>query len=226
MRLRPSGNAGPIATSLAGFIAYQESQAWTWEHMALTRARVIAGPEALSQKIDDAVAKILTSDRDSDKLATDVLEMRRRIARAHWPSNEWDVKYIDGGLVDVEFIAQYLQLAHGHEDGVFDTNTGAALARLAEAGVVAGDSARMLAQAGKLWRTIQGMLRFASDGAFDEDGASEGLKAALVEAAEMEDSPALKRQMVNTAREVRAAFIGLIGDPGASNQLRENRDAQ
>ena len=214
MRLRPSGNAGPIATTLNGFIAYQNDQAWTWEHMALTRARIIAGPDALAREIDDAVTQILTTERDPEKLKSDVRDMRRRITEAHRPANQWDVKYIDGGLVDVEFINQYLQLNHGHDRGRFDTGTSAALGALAEAGAVAEDTAQMLVRSGKLWRTILGMLRFASDGALDEDAASEGLKAALVKATAMKDFPALKRQMAETTVEVRAAFIDLIGDPG------------
>ena len=215
MRLRPSGNSGPIASALAGFIAYQETQAWTWEHMALTRARVIAGPSQLTRDITDAVNRVLMRARDVEKLRTDVLEMRGRIARGHPPANDWDVKYVPGGLVDVEFIAQYLQLAHGHTHGnaVFDTNTGAALLRLADAGLLPADRASMLADAGRLWRTVQGMLRFASGGTFDEETASDGLKGALVKAAEMEDFDSLKRQMAETARDVRAAFIDLIGDP-------------
>jgi glutamate-ammonia-ligase adenylyltransferase len=215
MRLRPSGNAGPIATTLTGFIAYQETQAWTWEHMALTRARVITGSETLSEKINGAIAEILTAPLDAGSLKTDVLEMRRRIAEAHRPSSSWDVKYIDGGLVDVEFIAQYLQLAHGHEKGVFDTNTGTALQRLGEEGLMAEENAEMLARAGKLWRTVQGMLRFAAEGVFDEEDATEGLKSALVKAAGLEDFAALKQQMADTATGVRAVFCELIGDPGA-----------
>jgi glutamate-ammonia-ligase adenylyltransferase len=216
MRLRPSGNAGPIASSLTAFISYQDHQAWTWEHMALTRARIIAGPAALAGKIEDAIGAILTTPRDPEKLRTDVVEMRHRIAKAHPPSNPWDVKYASGGLVDVEFIAQYLQLRHAADHKtVLEPNTSGTLARLCEAGVLDPETANMLSQAGKLWRTIQGMLRFTVEGPFDEEGATDGLKAALVRATEMEDFPALKHEMAATAPRVRNAFIAVAGHPDA-----------
>ncbi|HSR55678.1 MAG TPA: glutamine-synthetase adenylyltransferase, partial [Alphaproteobacteria bacterium] len=225
MRLRPSGNAGPISSSLSAFTQYQESQAWTWEHMALTRARVIAGPEALAGKINEAVAEILTSPRDGEKLKAEVCHMRRRIADAHPPTSPWDVKYLAGGLVDVEFIAQYLQLKHAHEDAsVLDTNTNRALDKLAEAGLLQPEVAKMLGTAGKLWRTIQGMLRFTVEGPFDEEAATVGLKDALVRAAESEDFDALKRTMEETAEEVRAAFKDLIGDPDTAAALQSSKD--
>jgi glutamate-ammonia-ligase adenylyltransferase len=216
MRLRPSGNSGPIASSLAAFISYQDSQAWTWEQMALTRARIIAGPAPLSGKIEDAIGAILTAGRDQEKLRTDVVEMRRRIAEAHPPSSPWDVKYASGGLVDVEFIAQYLQLRHARDhETVLEPNTSETLVRLSEAGVLDSETANMLSHGGKLWRTIQGMLRFTVEGPFDEEAASDGLKVALVRAAGMEDFAALKHEMAATAALVRNAFIALIGDPDA-----------
>ncbi|MDX1483370.1 MAG: bifunctional [glutamine synthetase] adenylyltransferase/[glutamine synthetase]-adenylyl-L-tyrosine phosphorylase [Alphaproteobacteria bacterium] len=214
MRLRPSGNAGPIASSVAAFLQYQEAQAWTWEHMALTRARVIAGPDAFAGKLGDAIRAILTAERDADALRRDVVEMRRRIADAHPPQSPWDVKYLVGGLVDVEFIAQYLQLRHAHDHPeVLDTNTNAALDRLAAAGLLEAETAATLCHGGKLWRTIQGMLRFTVEGPFDETAATEGLKMALVRAAEMEDFAALRQEMAQTAAKVRDAFIAVIGDP-------------
>ncbi len=214
MRLRPSGNAGPISSSLTAFIAYQEDQAWTWEHMALTRARIIAGPEHLAAKIEQAIGEILTAPRDQDKLRSDVADMRRRIGQAHPPSSSWDVKYTAGGLLDIEFIAQYLQLHHARDDkSLLHTNTGEALARLGAAGILDAETTNVLRHGGKLWRTIQGMLRFTVEGAFDEEAATDGLKAALVRAAEMEDFAALKKEMALTATRVRDIFISLIGDP-------------
>ncbi len=214
MRLRPSGNAGPIATSLSAFEQYQAASAWTWEHMALTRARVIAGPGHLRERATAAIRAVLTRARDVDKLRTDVRDMRGRMARAHKASPIWDVKYTDGGLIDVEFIAQYLQLRHAHENpNVLDPNTCGALARLLEAGLLTASAANSLLHAARLWRTIQGMLRFTYDGAFNEDAAPAGLKQALAKAAGVDDFESLKSVMERTARDVRAIFIELIGDP-------------
>jgi glutamate-ammonia-ligase adenylyltransferase len=116
-RLRPSGNAGPLVTKLSSFTAYQTQQAWTWEHMALTRARVLSGDKNLSAKVIQAVEDILRAPREPQKLFQDVIEMRARL-RQHQPqAGPFDIRRGDGGLVDIEFIAQALQLRHGATHG-------------------------------------------------------------------------------------------------------------
>src|SRR6516225_11054892 len=110
MRLRPSGASGPIATSLAGFARYQREAAWTWEHMALTRARPVAGDMALREQIADAIGSVLAAKRDPTRLLVDVADMRRRIADENPRPSLWDLKNRRGGLIDLEFIVQYLVL--------------------------------------------------------------------------------------------------------------------
>ena len=92
MRLRPSGKAGPVATSLSSFIAYQSRDAWTWEHQALTRARVISGPPELRDAVERTIADVLRQPRDRAKIAADVRDMRRRIAEEKGSKNIWDIK--------------------------------------------------------------------------------------------------------------------------------------
>ena len=118
-RLRPSGNAGPLVTKFTSFVDYQLNQAWNWEHMALTRGRVLAGGDKLRQKVEAAIVDILSAPRDMAKLAQDAEDMRQRL-RTHQPqAGPFDIRRGDGGLVDVEFIAQSLQLAHGAQhDGL------------------------------------------------------------------------------------------------------------
>ena len=110
MRLRPSGASGPIASSLAGFARYQQEAAWTWEHMALTRARPVAGDAALCRRIADVIGQVLSSTRDPGRLVADVADMRRRIAEENPRPAPWDLKNRPGGLLDLEFIVQYLML--------------------------------------------------------------------------------------------------------------------
>ena len=110
MRLRPSGQQGPVAAQLSTFIEYQANEAWTWEHLALTRARVVAGPPELKARVEAAIHAALTKPRDRAKVAADVHEMRQRIAKEKGTENIWELKQVRGGLVDLEFIAQYLQL--------------------------------------------------------------------------------------------------------------------
>src|SRR5262249_15111916 len=112
MRLRPSGRAGPLATQIDGFLSYQETEAWTWEHMALTRARIVSSSSAFAERVERVIRSVLTRERDADSVAGDVAEMRGAIAQEKGDANRWDLKYAAGGLVDIEFIAQYLQLVH------------------------------------------------------------------------------------------------------------------
>ncbi len=109
-RLRPSGAQGPPAASIDSFERYQREQAWTWEHMALTRARPIYGSEEVRAQLNGVVEAVLTMPRDPAKLKSDVLEMRTTMASHKKPAGPLDVKLLRGGLVDLEFITHYLQL--------------------------------------------------------------------------------------------------------------------
>lgn len=115
MRLRPSGRAGPVASRLDAFAEYQEHEAWTWEHLALTRARVISADPESRARIEDVICGVLTRPRDRAIIASDVAEMRRAIALEKGEDDVWDLKYAAGGMVDIDFIAQYLQLVHANE---------------------------------------------------------------------------------------------------------------
>jgi len=100
MRLRPSGRAGPLATQIDGFASYQEGEAWTWEHLALTRARVVSASPAFAARIEDTIRTVLVRPRDAHAVAGDVAEMRRAIAQENGDDNRWDLKYAAGGLID------------------------------------------------------------------------------------------------------------------------------
>ena len=106
MRLRPSGQKGPVATRLSSFTSYQATEAWTWEHMALTRARVIAGLAAsFRQKSKPTFARSSFTRRDRSRIAADVRDMRKRIEAEKATDDIWDLKQVRGGLVDLEFLA-------------------------------------------------------------------------------------------------------------------------
>lgn len=114
MRLRPSGRKGPVATSLTAFKDYQKTQAWTWEHLALTRADVVAGPDALHQHVQSVHSNIVQTRRDSAKIYRDVRDMRARLAQTKSGNTSfWDIKEIPGGLLDIELLAQTFALI-GH----------------------------------------------------------------------------------------------------------------
>jgi glutamate-ammonia-ligase adenylyltransferase len=217
MRLRPSGNAGPIAVTLAGFQRYQRADAWTWEHMALTRARPIAGPPRLQARVRRAVRAILTRPRDPAKLLADVADMRRRMTAAKGEAGAWEVKHRRGGLIDCEFVVQYLQLRHAHDHpSVLHVNTTGALRGLVGAGALAPDDARAIEQAVGLWRAVQGMLRLTQGEPFDADGAPAALRAALARAARSVDFAALRADMERAATAARAVYDRIIEAPAAA----------
>jgi glutamate-ammonia-ligase adenylyltransferase len=112
-RLRPSGTQGPIAVSFSSFQRYQRESAWTWEHMALTRARALFGSAAARTELGEIVCEALLTPRDPTKLRTDVLEMRAEMARHKTRKGPLDAKLSRGGLVDLEFLTHYQQLRHG-----------------------------------------------------------------------------------------------------------------
>ena len=211
MRLRPSGNAGPIAVSLEGFLRYQENEAWTWEHMALTRARIVVAEPAFRARIQMAIRRILARPRDAAKLAGDVAAMRRRMETHLRAGSIWDVKQVPGGLVDIEFIAQYLMLRYAAaHPGILEPNTGKALRALARHRLIGQEDARELIHAGRLWRSLQGYLRLTTGGGFDEAAAPEPLKRSLGRAGEAIDFDELRKKMEATAIAVRAIYDKIV----------------
>jgi glutamate-ammonia-ligase adenylyltransferase len=216
MRLRPSGNAGPIATPLSGFMKYYRESAWTWEHMALTRARVVAGSAPFRDKIESGILEILTQARDSDGLMRDVAAMRKRIGSEKPAKTIWSVKYLRGGLIDLEFLAQYLQLRYAHRDPtVLATGTQEAFTRLAAAGYIEASLAAALIDATRFFRQLQGSLRLTVGPAFDADSLPQALQSTLARAAGMSDFMALRSRLVRTAEAVHQVFVELLEEPAS-----------
>lgn len=159
-RLRPSGNAGALISKFSSFANYQREQAWVWEHMALTRARVIAGESKLAVKIQHLIDEILTQKRDLEKTLKDVWDMHARL-RDNFPGkNFWDMKHRPGGLVDIEFIAQALYLCHAHDmPDLPRGGTQTVLAGLEQAGVIKPADQALLFEALSLQTAINHVLK-------------------------------------------------------------------
>ena len=224
MRLRPSGNAGPLAASLDSFAHYHVESAWTWEQQALTRARVVAGDADLESRIAAIVRKTLLMPRDPDRLLTDVAEMRERIRKSFPRVSPWEVKQRRGGLVDIDFIAQYLQLRHAAEwPEILDGGTVGAIELAARRDLLSPAIAADLLAARRFWIAVQTMLRLTmAEYAGDED-LSGGLKEKLCRAVGAVDFPSLKQQMESMAEKTASAFSVLIDGPAAAlSQLEES----
>src|SRR5258708_30534026 len=106
MGLRPSGRSGPVATSITSFESYQRHDAWTWEHLALTRARVVSGAPALAARVEAVIRDVLRTPRDALPLAADVVDMRRAIAAEKGDAARWDLKYAPATLLHLRFLSQ------------------------------------------------------------------------------------------------------------------------
>jgi glutamate-ammonia-ligase adenylyltransferase len=175
LRLRPDGDKGLLFSSFDAFADYQRSAApavkgeggkaqgaWTWEHQALTRARFCAGDAAVGAKFEALRAEILAQPRDRERLAADVLKMRQRMHDGHPnKSGEFDVKHDAGGMVDVEFVVQYLVLAFAHGEQRLLGNLGniALLGVAGELGLIETALARTCADAYRSYRRVQHRLR-------------------------------------------------------------------
>ncbi len=221
MRLRPSGTAGPLASSFAAFRRYHQELAWTWEKMALTRARPVAGPETLQARIMAVVRDTLTRPREADRLVLDVAEMRRRMAEQHRNPPLWEVKHRRGGLVDIEFIAQYLELreAARHPE-VVQQNTMLALATLAGIGALEKAAADDLVAALRLWRNVQSVLKLTTEEPFDEAAASPALKSILARGAGAVDLERLKADMETASALAFAHYQAIVEAPAAEARAR------
>ena len=214
MRLRPSGTSGPIATTLAGFRRYHETESWTWELMALTRARVVHGEADFGCQIAGTIRDLLIRERDHDALLVDVASMRARIETEMPAKSLWHLKQVRGGLTDIDFIAQYLQLRHAKaQPRVLDPSTQGALAKLAEAGVIGGALATRLIETVTLLRALQNHLRLTVGEDFDEETAPAGLKAALAKAGGAESFEALKDKLITALQTAHEAFVEIIEAP-------------
>lgn len=216
MRLRPSGKAGPIAVSLEGFQRYQGEEAWTWEQMALTRARVVSGPPHLVSGINDAIHRVLTKRRESNGLLLDVADMRQRLETEKGTGSIWEIKQMRGGLVDIEFIAQYLQLLHAHDHPhILSTGTMTAIQNIRAAKLLDESVADDLVDGLQLWQSVQERLRLTLSDAIEATGADDAPKA-LREALQNIgglDFEALATKIRETRRRVHEHFIAIVEAP-------------
>jgi glutamate-ammonia-ligase adenylyltransferase len=211
MRLRPSGNQGPVATRLSSFIAYQKGSAWTWEHLALARARLVTGPAALRRQIGATIKEALSRSRDRAAVAAEVRTMRAKIADDKGSADIWDLKQTRGGLIDLEFIAQFLQIVSAAEHPeVLDQNTELALTKLSAAGALSPGDAEILVPAARLYHTLTQVLRLCLDKPFVAGEAPRALKDLLARASDMPDFATLEASLKDTLAAVHGAFERIV----------------
>lgn len=212
MRLRPSGNKGPVAVSFETFAKYQAEEAWTWERLALTRARVVAGPADLRSRVEGVIRGALTAKRDTRQILADVADMRGRLDRERPARSPWDLKEAKGGLFDIEFIAQGLQLVHGMTDpSVLSVNTLAALQALAAKGCLSAEDARQLEAAARLFQNVTQVLRLTIEGEVNAADASLSLRELVARVAGYPSFDEVEQALSGIERDVRGRFEAMIG---------------
>lgn len=208
MRLRPSGRQGPVATAVSGFETYQMNEAWTWEHLALTRARVVAGNAELAADVEAIRARVLAAKATGDCVLDDVADMRRRIAEAKAPDGVFDAKIGAGRLQDVELAGQMLALRAGADARTtaeqIDVGVAAGLVNLA-------DGAALQAAAGLCW-TVQSVAQLVVGGGLDAERLGEGERRFLARETGTSDLDGLALRMDEVCGAAAAAVDRLVGE--------------
>jgi [glutamine synthetase] adenylyltransferase / [glutamine synthetase]-adenylyl-L-tyrosine phosphorylase len=208
-RLRPSGNKGPVATHIDAFRKYQRAEAWTWEHMALTRARPVAGDPTFFAEIEQDVSEILALPRDAAKIAKDVTDMRAMIESEKPPSDAWDLKLVAGGIIDLEFIAQFAVLTGNVDGPIIAQSTAEVLTNLkpdfADPAITDG-----VVEAARLYTAITQIIRLCLNGDVKREDFPPGLGDLLCRACDLPDLDHVEAQLGETAQSVRKTFDDLL----------------
>ncbi|MDZ4374443.1 MAG: glutamine-synthetase adenylyltransferase, partial [Phenylobacterium sp.] len=211
MQLRPSGTKGPVAVSFTAFEHYYQGEAETWELLALTRARVVwATTPGFAADAQAAIERALRRPRDRRKTAKDVRDMRKLLEQERPPKSPWDLKLKPGGLVDIEFAAQFLQLAHAADGGPLRTNTAEALTALGEAGHAGAATLEALRDAWILQQDLTQLLKVALGDSPDPAGEPKAFQSLLARAGGVKTLKALESRLGEVQAAARAAYAQVV----------------
>lgn len=211
MQLRPSGTKGPVAVSFTAFEDYYGREAETWEFLALTRARVVwATSPAFAEHASAAIEGSLRTPRNRKTTAKDVREMRELMEQERPPKGFWDLKLSPGGLVDIEFAAQFLQLAHAGEGGPLRQATAEALEAAGAAGLAPADKVADLLKAWKLQQDLTQLLKVALGDNPDPSDEPKAFRALLARAGGVKDFKALQPRLETARAAARQAYVAIV----------------
>lgn len=214
-RLRPSGSQGPLVVTLKTFEEYYASSAWAWEHMALTRARLILAPDKMKPLLNAAVTKVLTSNRDKTALLIAVADMRSKLFSQFGSESIWAIKHCRGGLVDMEFICQYLMLREGYNHSyLFEPELVKSITQLTNANFLSPHEGKLLQDAHALLQKVQALLRLCVGSAPKVSAEiPEGLQHILVQATKVGGFNELEKQVKSYQDKIYKLYIKLIEEP-------------
>ncbi len=207
LRLRPSGGKGPVAVTLDAFRDYHARESETWERMALTRARLVAGDPDFVSDVTAAVTATYARKIDPQVLVRDVLTMRDLVAKEKPGKSIWDLKLASGGLVDIEFAAQFMLLRHGAAaPDIIDANTGSALRKLSDHSFLDSERARILLDAWRLESRLAQFIAIGPGADFDPAAVRKPFRQRLAVAAELPDFAVLEGSL----RDLQKAAHGVM----------------
>ncbi|MDO8901453.1 MAG: bifunctional [glutamine synthetase] adenylyltransferase/[glutamine synthetase]-adenylyl-L-tyrosine phosphorylase [Phenylobacterium sp.] len=211
MQLRPSGTQGPVAVSHSAFEAYYAGEAETWEFLALTRARVVwASTPAFAEEATGLIEAALRRPRDRKALARDVRAMRALLEKERPAKGLWDMKLARGGLVDVEFAAQFLQLAHAADGGRLHPHTARALAAFREAGLGPAEPLEVLEDAWRLQQNLTQLIKVALEDGADPSQEPTAFRRLMARAAGESDFRKVRPRLESARKAARTAYEMLV----------------
>lgn len=211
-RLRPGGADGPLATSVMGFDKHFNISAWTFELQALTKARVIASNKpAFSNTVSQIIHHHVCAAHDKEKIRTDIISMRERIAKEHVTRNPWYIKHIRGGMVDCDFIAQYLVLTYAHQfPNIWHTEAAHIFNNAQNLGLLDMQDATLLTAAKQFQSDLLSVTRLISTDILRDDMISPGLVRTLTELMKTSDIETLKTDLLAHQRNVLDCFTRIL----------------
>jgi glutamate-ammonia-ligase adenylyltransferase len=211
LRLRPQGGKGPVASQFGGFVAYQQSEADLWEHMALTRARPLAGDEDFMAEAHDAIAAIVAAPRERAHVFKEVRTMRDLIAREKGDADPWDMKLAAGALTDLDFVAQALTLAHAHDHpSLVGRSTEETFVEALGTGILSEEDARTLAHAHRLFSNIFQWQRLTIEGPVDAAAVPKAILKRLAAAAGLPNPKVLLSHLNENRKLVREVYARVL----------------
>ena len=207
LRLRPQGGKGPLASQFKGFVVYQQNEAELWEHMALTRSRILLADSDFAERVGEAIKGIVTAARDPRRVTSEVRSMRALIAQEKGDDRPWDLKLAKGGLTDLDFMAQALVLSHSYKHPpLAGLSTEETFLEACKAGLMSDEDARELIEAHRQFNAIFQWQRLTIEGAFEPDQVSPAIFKRLATIAGLPDAKVLLTHLNATRQQVRKIY--------------------
>ena len=210
MRLRPAGASGPVAVSLSAYEQYQRTEAWTWEHMSLTRMRPIVGSTKVASKVMEIAEDVIMNCTRST-FKKDIADMREKLFDEKQPKGKWDLKMSPGGKVDIEFIAQY-GILNSDNPAVIQANTTKAIDMLNREGQLIDEEAALLIKTLQWIDALQQIIGVAVEGTLSVESTSKRLRDRLAKVVGVQDFDALEIElfsMMKQVADIRARILGV-----------------